>query len=805
MPRGPRHLPPSTAFLTDEDDRAPWTEAGADPVVASCARYLARLDEATLAAVLHARPDACVEPAPRGFVRLAQRLCGEASLAAALAQYDRDEVRLSQAIAAAGGTATEAALVTLTNADTTLVRTTAARLRDRALAWSEGGEWHQPSSLSAHWLGPIAQARDAGRLARDARADDLRAAVFALGGRVDGLRKPELIEAYRTAVGDLARVRERVLALAAPGRQELAKHETNSWSAYTAHGSEGKNSLVRSGLALPAGYAVAVPREVLVAAWLSTRDLTLTGRPPIPPAARPEGEGADGQSEARQTLAVLTAMLDDAGGNPVPALKKGGVGVRERSKLAARLAADEHTVTLCLDLAHAAGLLARQDAGYRPTDHYPAWRDVGPAARLAAVVAAWYDLPHAPTHRQMADTPEVAPPLPAGSGGRALRQVLLRTVAPDRSLRAVVEALDWFHPLPSHAPPEHAAAVAAVLWEGGALGLLAGDGLTGLGAALLEAIAAGEGLEELSARAGKLLVDEPCSVYLQSDLTAIVSGTPDRELADLLVAAASTEARGGAAVWRFGSASVRHALDLGWSAEQILAVLDERSEHGIPQPLEYLVTDVARRHGHIRVRAAECVLTGEAALMAEVAATRSLRALGLKAIAPTVLVAAKPPEAVIALLRAAGLFPVDENDEGLVVLARSRGADGGDPVPARSRQLSSARLRTDPVKLARALRADPQGRAPAAADAERGGQEAATFDALAACSYHLDEDELELLAHAVDTATPVLISYRDRNRTHTVRVITPTSMYGSWLVAWCHLRNAEREFTIGNIESVAPA
>jgi hypothetical protein len=30
-------------------------------------------------------------------------------------------------------------------------------------------------------------------------------------------------------------------------------------------------------------------------------------------------------------------------------------------------------------------------------------------------------------------------------------------------------------------------------------------------------------------------------------------------------------------------------------------------------------------------------------------------------------------------------------------------------------------------------------------------------------------------------------------------------VYGRWLDSFCHLRGADREFTIANIESVAPA
>ena len=49
----------------------------------------------------------------------------------------------------------------------------------------------------------------------------------------------------------------------------------------------------------------------------------------------------------------------------------------------------------------------------------------------------------------------------------------------------------------------------------------------------------------------------------------------------------------------------------------------------LPQPLEYLVFDVARRHGEVRVRAVGCVIRAEdPALLAEIAAHRGLATCG---------------------------------------------------------------------------------------------------------------------------------------------------------------------------------
>src|SRR5207302_168252 len=71
----------------------------------------------------------------------------------------------------------------------------------------------------------------------------------------------------------------------------------------------------------------------------------------------------------------------------------------------------------------------------------------------------------------------------------------------------------------------------------------------------------------------------------------------------------------------------------------------------LPQPLAYLVTDVARRHGAVRVRAVGSVVRcADEALAAELAGMKSL---GLAALAPTVLASGRPPAETLAALRAA--------------------------------------------------------------------------------------------------------------------------------------------------------
>ena len=328
--------------------------------------------------------------------------------------------------------------------------------------------------------------------------------------------------------------------------------------------------------------------------------------------------------------------------------------------------------------------------------------------------------------------------------------------------------------------------MAAVIWEAELLGIVASDRVSELGEAVVDADP-----ETIANRCAALLPQAGCRVILQSDLTAVVSGQPSAAVARLLAAAAVNETRGSAAVWRFSPASVRGALDAGWTASELLTELAAIAERAVPQPLRYMVNDAARRHGQVRVRHTRSCLVAEEALITEILNTRSLGKLTLARLAPTVLSSPLEPAAVLEALRAAGLSPVAEDATGTVVI------ENGTEHRAESDEIGAPRPIVAAAELAERLIADPAG-----AQARTASK---THELLADLNPQLDEAELALLTYAVDHQDDVVISYQDKNGNHTIRQIRPTRLYGRWLESFCYLRGGDREFTIANIEAVAPA
>ncbi len=189
-----------------------------------------------------------------------------------------------------------------------------------------------------------------------------------------------------------------------------------------------------------------------------------------------------------------------------------------------------------------------------------------------------------------------------------------------------------------------------------------------------------------------------------------------------------------------------------------------------------------------------CVLADEA-MITEILHTRSLAKLGLARVAPTVLSSPYELDEVLARLRGAGLSPVAE-DAGGAVIVETRPEHRAAVPTSLARMAPRARLGAS--ELADRLLADPHG------EIGRGADDSDTFDQLAELNPGLDDAELMLLSDAVDHQHDVLITYRNKSGSQTVRAIQPRQLYGRWLDSWCHLRNAQREFTVANIESVAP-
>ncbi len=132
----------------------------------------------------------------------------------------------------------------------------------------------------------------------------------------------------------------------------------------------------------------------------------------------------------------------------------------------------------------------------------------------------------------------------------------------------------------------------------------------------------------------RLLPAEVDRIFLQNDLSAIAPGPLAPALDVRLRGIASRESAAQASSYRFTAESISHAIASGETASSILDFLAQLSLTGIPQPLEYLVTQTAQRHGLVRVFAdpeteRTRVTSQDSTLLDAMGVDQALRPLGL--------------------------------------------------------------------------------------------------------------------------------------------------------------------------------
>jgi hypothetical protein len=160
------------------------------------------------------------------------------------------------------------------------------------------------------------------------------------------------------------------------------------------------------------------------------------------------------------------------------------------------------------------------------------------------------------------------------------------------------------------------------------------------------------GIDAASAVLSPSLPDEVDKVYIQNDLTIIAPGPLLPELDRTLRSLADLESRSHASTYRISPTSVGRALSQGTTREAILAFLRGISLTGLPQPVEYVVSEAAGRHGLIRVGPFSASDGSNAAAAATVRSTDTdyLDAIRVdQALAPLAITAGRAPDGTLLL------------------------------------------------------------------------------------------------------------------------------------------------------------
>ncbi|MGW6732611.1 helicase-associated domain-containing protein [Streptomyces sp. NPDC055013] len=829
----------------------------------SLAEALRVRDDASLAVLLRSRPD-LITPVPTDLTQLATRAGTRASVVRALERLNRCALQTAEALAVAADPATYDELLALMAGDegdpavAGALPHALATLRDQALVWGADDRLRlvrtarellapSPQHPSPTGLGPTVQEATAGM--SPGRIQE----IVTTAGLPSTHDAVSAVSSLTALFGDRRRMAALLTGAPEESREVLSRLVWGPpYGQVTADPAPRLRWLLDRGLLLPtAPGTVVLPREVALHLRAGRAHRTTEPLPPPVEASsthRPQVVDATAAGQAYTALATVEELLKDWDEGGPTVLRAGGLSVRDLKRTAVALDMSEPLAAFWVELAYAAGLLASDgeaDERYAATPAYDEWLEQPAAQRWALLAETWL----------------TATRTSGVIGGRDAKDRTLSALGPglDRSAAPEVRhrVLTLLAGLPEGASPSAESVLARLRWERPLRGAQRDDdlrgrlarwtlgeaemlGITGRGAlsaqgrALLgmplpeplpeEPAGPGDKLpvhhrpapppEPLSpaeqatasATAARLLaplLPEPLDhVLLQADLTAVAPGPLQRPLAAMLDVLADVESKGGATVYRFTPGSVRRALDAGRSASDLHAFLAEHARTPVPQPLAYLIDDVARRHGHLRVGAASAyVRCDDDAVLNEILADKRAAGLRLRRLAPTVLAAQADPAALLEGLRAMGFAPAAESAEGDVLITR---ADAHRTPPRTAPEpVPDGPPTPDATLLTAAIRAIRAG--DLASTAPR--KPAATGDSAAMTGGELPRttsaETLATMQAAVLTGEALWIGYVNAEGAASQRVIAPVRVEGGFVTAYDHTADEVRTYPLHRITGVA--
>lgn len=653
-------------------------------------------DRSRLTEALRRRPDAALGSSRRDVAEIARRLESPESLIALIQQLPTPHLQVTETVAAMGLGATRGELTALlhsTDPDhVQLVSAVLDDLADCAVVWpSSDGHLRFAGGVDELWPFPLGLSLSARELMEQLNVHELRQIAVCQGLREPPARRADLELAIVRTLSDPNWVRDQVaaapaeiaapiLALAQPAADEAELMDEDEFFYQLNRAGRGSR-LPEAFLAKQTAYQWAAGLGLLLGRrysqdWQMPAEVGLALRgdgyrapftPRRPPLALrpadPAAVTASATAAATEFHQQALAVLDLIARTPLPTAKSGGLAVRDLARLAKTAVVDPAAARLALELAAGAGLLTTRGGRVEPTKAFVTWRAAEAPLRYAQLLVTWWHMPFAASDSLTPDGKVARPLLRVAShaNGELARSAVM-TALDDLpagtavDLESFEECLLWDRPILAHLLPVSRKPWRSAWLEAEALGLIATGALTELGRAVPRSQPA-----DLVGLVTGLLPASSDSAIFGSDLTVMVVGSPTARVSQLLDSTAVRESRGAAITWRFTSTSLRQAMDAGVPAERLETALTSISTNGLPQPLRYLLHDLARRHGEFRLSSAQCIVrSDDVPRLAEAAVDRGLQQLGLRLVAPTVLSSQRPLDETMAALRKAGYLPMPE-------------------------------------------------------------------------------------------------------------------------------------------------
>jgi len=705
----------------------------------------ARSDE-DLATIFKLRPD-LVTPVPNDFSALAARASSTPSLVRALDSLNLWHYQIVEAACALPEPFKKSELVAVTSEETAFALD---HLWQMGLLYKEGNNYRTPTNLKLligeepAGLGPISVKKfDFATLKQIPKASQEVLAKLTWGpprGQIANIKKPG------NAIGWLL--------------------ENNVLVAIDSH-------------------TVALPREIAI---------KLRGgkihKEIISTASNLKGKKVDQKQVDLAAVANISTilrwceeLLHNLSDEPPTALRTGGLGVRDLKRISEHLGVDETCAGFVAELCYLGGLVVvDSDDKILPTSAFDIWLSKSAEERWFSLVVLWLDTSRASGLIGKASDKNIAPLGPeldrAGVSliRRTTLKVLLENPQISPEISSMQEIIKWWNP--QRANNEF---VEWNLREAEWLGITGQGVISTFGLYLLTE------KEDLGIQSA---LPKPVDhILIQADNSAVAPGPLTPELASEMGTIADIESRGGATVYRFSEGSIRRGLDHGKTGDQIKTFLSKISKTPMPQPLEYLIADVAKRHGRLRVGTAHSYIRCEdEGLVQQILHDKKCEHLRLRKIAPQVLVTEFELTEVVGELREYGYLPAAENAGG-VLLSQPN--------------LRRAKSRPKPPRIVSEFSAPKDAIVLSAVKTIRAGERSRKVEPIVAGTS--SNETLALINQYINEGKTLMISYADNNGGVSNRIIDPISISLGTLTARDEASDEIVQFRIPRINGVAPA
>lgn len=552
------------------------------------------------------------------------------------------------------------------------------------------------------------------------------------------------------------------------------------------------NWLLENQLLIPMDTStVALPREVGI--FLRGNKVHQELLPTEPKLQGPQIKNADIEraslASIANTLRWVQELLNFWSEETPTALQSGGLGVRDLKKAAEHLGVEESCAAFIAELAYLAGILnVEADGRILPSTLFDLWQNKEPEDQWRDLVSLWKVTSRVAGLVGRTDSRHITA---LGteldrSNAALIRKLVLELILDNPGIAPTVEsaqkAVLWRYPH-RRGISITAELVEWTLREAEWLGITGGNALSAFGAKFIK--------DEENLGINAALPKPVEHILVQADNTAIAPGPLTIEVARMLSTFADIESRGGATVYRFSEPSIRRGLDHGHSGEEIRTFLTKTSKTPIPQPLEYLIADVAKKHGKLRVGYANTYIRCEdQSIISSILSDKKLEHLAFRQIAPQVLISDTESDEAMDELRRAGYFPSGENSQGAVVNLPIQNRSKSRPKPPR---IIGELAKPSDQMLVSALRT------------LRTGERAAKKRPVGEIPRTTANETMDLLNEYLGKGVSLRIGYADSNGGVSLRIIDPLSISLGTLVARDHATNAITPFKIARITGVTTA